>query len=93
MQLSNQLAIAMAVESKLPEVIVERTAQVEAYLAAVGKLWTSYMATKPTVEGEGFARALAENRTRMVQEGCYRPLPRCAATISSAPASCAAALP
>jgi methyl-accepting chemotaxis protein-1 (serine sensor receptor) len=69
LQLHNRLAIALAVESKLPEVILERTAQVEANIAAVGKLWAAYMATGLTVEEERLAKAFTESRTKLVQEG------------------------
>jgi len=69
MLLRNRLAIAITLVTPTPEVIKERTAQVEANIATVGKLWDAYMATTLTVEEAKLAQAFAEDRKKFVQEG------------------------
>jgi len=67
--LRNRLAIANALITPTPEVIKERTAQVETNAAAIGKIWDTYMATTLNAEEEQLAKAFAEDRKRFVQEG------------------------
>jgi methyl-accepting chemotaxis protein len=67
--LRNRLAIANAQIDPTPEVISKDTAEVEANIATIGKIWESYMATRHTPEEAVLAKKFAEDRARFVNEG------------------------
>jgi methyl-accepting chemotaxis protein len=67
--LRNRLAIAVALVTPSTEVIGPATAEVEANIAAIGTVWTTYMATKMTPDEAKLAKAFADDRSRFVQEG------------------------
>ena len=67
--LSNRLAIANALITPTPQVIAERTAQVDANASAVSKLSDAYMAHMLTGEEGQLAKTFQQDRTRFVQEG------------------------
>ncbi len=67
--LSNRLAIATALVTPTPEVITANTAEVEANIATIGKLWTAFMAANLTPEEARIAQKFADDRQRFVQDG------------------------
>ncbi len=67
--LGNRLAIAVALITPTPEVVKERTALIEANIAAISKIWEDYMATPLTQEEEKLAKTFAEDRKNFVQQG------------------------
>jgi len=67
--LRNRLAIANTLLDPTPEVIATDTAEVEANIAVIGKVWDAYMATTLTTEEVKMASKFAEDRARFVQEG------------------------
>ncbi len=69
LMLLNRLSLNIALLTPTPEVIKERSAKVEANVAAISKLWEAYMATTLTVEEAQLAKDFAEQRKRFVQEG------------------------
>ena len=69
LQLVNRLAINIALVTPTPEVIAERTAQIEANGATIGKTWAAYAATKQTPEEAALTRAFAEARKKFLDEG------------------------
>ena len=69
MLLSNRLAIAVALITPTPEVVKDRTAQVELNIAAISKIWDAYTATALTDEEAKLAKAFAEDRKKFVREG------------------------
>ncbi|WP_114969746.1 methyl-accepting chemotaxis protein [Rhodoferax ferrireducens] len=67
--LRNRLAIAVALVTPTPETITPNTAEVEANIATISKVWDAYMATSlPPDEGK-LAKAFAESRSKFVQQG------------------------
>ena len=66
--LHNRLAIDIALETPTPEVIKERTAEVESNIAAISKEWDAYMATYLTPDEAQVAKTFASDRRRFVQE-------------------------
>ena len=69
MLINSRLSIAVAMVTPTADVIAASTASVDTSIAAIGKVWEAYMATKLTVEEEKLAKAFAEDRKRFVQEG------------------------
>jgi len=69
MLLSNRLAIAVAMVTPTPEIIASSTATVETNIAAITKVWETYMAAKLSADEEKLAKDFAENRKKFVQEG------------------------
>jgi methyl-accepting chemotaxis protein len=67
--LRNRLAIANTLLTPVPEEITKNTAEVEANIVAIGKIWDAYMATTLTQEEARTAKAFAEDRAKFVQEG------------------------
>ena len=67
--LRNRLAIAVSLVTPTPEVIKPATAEVEANIATISKVWDAYMATTLTPEEARLAKKFAEDRARFVQEG------------------------
>jgi len=67
--LRNRLAIAVSLVTPTPETINPNTAEVEANITAIGKVWDTYMATQLTVEEAKIAKIFAEDRARFVQQG------------------------
>jgi len=67
--LRNRLAVAVALVTPTPEIINPATAEVEANIAIIGKIWEAYMATTLTPEEATLAKKFNEDRTRFVQEG------------------------
>ena len=66
--LRNRMAVNIALVTPTPEVIKERTAQIESNLAAIGKEWDAYMATYLTPDEAQVAKKFASDRQRFVQE-------------------------
>ena len=69
LNLRNQLAIVNSVMDSEPEEIEKDTAEVEANIAAIAKVWEAYMATTLTPEEARIAKKLAEDRAKFVQDG------------------------
>jgi len=67
--LRNRLAIAVSLITPTPETITPNTAEVEANIAAIAKVWDAYMATVLTSEEEVIAKKFAQDRAKFVQEG------------------------
>ncbi len=67
--LRNRLAIAVALVTPTPETITPATAEVEANIAAIGKVWDAYMATTLHPDEAKLATAFAESRSKFVQQG------------------------
>ena len=67
--LRNRLAIAVSLVTPTPDDIARNTAQVEANIAAITKVWEAYMAAALSPEEEKLAKAFAESRKRFVVEG------------------------
>ena len=69
LNLRNRLAVANSLINPTPEEIGKNTAEIEANIAAIDKVWTVYMSSTLTQEEARLAKKLAEDRTRFVQEG------------------------
>ena len=69
MMQENQLAIAQAMALPSAAVIAAGAATVESNIAAITKLWATYLATKMTPEEEKLITSYAESRRKFVQEG------------------------
>jgi methyl-accepting chemotaxis protein len=67
--LRNRLAIAVSLVTPDPATINPATAEVEANIGQIGKIWEAYMATTLTDEESRIAKEFAESRARFVQEG------------------------
>ena len=67
--LHNRLSLNIAMVTPTPEIIKERTAEIEANIAAIGKTWDAYMATYLTPEERQLALTFTDNRKKFVQEG------------------------
>ncbi|MBA2722796.1 MAG: Tar ligand binding domain-containing protein [Methylibium sp.] len=67
--LRNRLAIAVTLVEATAADVVRNTAEVEANIVAIGKVWEVYMATTLTPDEEKLSKAFAENRNKFVQEG------------------------
>ena len=64
-----RLSFTTAMNSPTPEIITERTAQIDADIAAMNKLWDAYAATNMTPDEDKLAKGFAEARKKLVQEG------------------------
>ncbi|MDI1239464.1 MAG: Tar ligand binding domain-containing protein, partial [Polaromonas sp.] len=71
--LENRLLVAVSLVTPTPDIIAKNTDQVEANIAAIGKVWEAYMATSLTTEEAKLAKAFAEDRAKFVQQG-LRPV-------------------
>ena len=69
MLLRNRMALATALLTPTPEVISERTAQVEKNIAEISKSWDGYMATNLTPEEKVLSDKFAVDRKAFVDEG------------------------
>ena len=69
LQLTNRLALNIALVTPVPENIAQQAARVEANVAAIGKTWEAYMATTLTPEEQVLARNFTEARKNLVQQG------------------------
>ena len=69
MILRNRLLIAGNLLNPVPEEIAKDTAEVDANIAAIGKVWAAYLATTLTVEEARIAKKFAEDRGQFVQQG------------------------
>ncbi len=67
--LRNRLAIAVSLITPTPETITPATAEVEASIVTIGKVWEAYMATTLTIEEAKMAKKFAEDRAKFIQEG------------------------
>jgi methyl-accepting chemotaxis protein len=67
LQLGNRLAMSQALLQTLPA--AEAAAQIEANIAKASKLWEAYMATELTAQEVKLAKASAEARATLVQDG------------------------
>ena len=66
--LKNRLAINVALVTPTPEIISERSAEIEANRAKIDKLWDAYMATYLTPEEVKLAKDFADARKKYLQE-------------------------
>ncbi len=69
LNLRNRLAIANSLMDSNPQEIERDTAEVEANIASISKVWDAYMATTLTPTEAQLAQQLALDRGRFVQEG------------------------
>ena len=69
LQLRSRLAISAALDTPTPEFIREHTAQVDANMTAIAKLWSAYTATIATAEEDKLIKTYVEVRGKYVQEG------------------------
>ena len=69
LMLRNRLAITVTLVEATAADVARNTAEVEANIVAIGKVWEVYMATTLTPNEEKLAKAFAENRNKFVQEG------------------------
>ena len=67
--LRNRLAIAVSLVTPDPQTINPATAEIEANIATITKVWDAYMATVLTPEEAIIAKQFAQDRGRFVQEG------------------------
>ena len=64
----NRLDLALSLVTPTPEVIAKNTADIEANIVSIGKVWEAYMATTLTAEEAVLAKQFAEDRRKLVQE-------------------------
>ena len=69
LQLRNRLAIAVAQAHPTPEVIAERTGQIERNIADITQIWEVFMSNNLTPEEDRLATVFNADRKRFVQEG------------------------
>ncbi|HLZ98059.1 MAG TPA: methyl-accepting chemotaxis protein [Steroidobacteraceae bacterium] len=67
--LRNRLLLATALVTPEPEVIRDNTAEMEQNIAAISKLWATYMGTSLGSEERKLAEAFAADRAKFVQQG------------------------
>ncbi|MEO8117789.1 MAG: methyl-accepting chemotaxis protein [Rhodoferax sp.] len=67
--LRNRLAIAASLVTPTPETITANTAEVEANISIINKVWATYMATTLHPDEAKIATAFAESRGKFVQQG------------------------
>ena len=67
--LRNRLAVAVSLITPNPETINPNTAEVEANIAAIGKISEAYMGSALTAEEAKMAKSFQENRAKFVQQG------------------------
>nr|WP_276595284.1 methyl-accepting chemotaxis protein [Roseateles albus] len=68
LSLKNRLAINIALIDPTPEIIQQRSADIEANLAKIGKLWDGYMASQITAEEAKLAKDFTDARKKYLQE-------------------------
>ncbi len=69
LQLTNRLAINIALVTPTPEMIAERTAQIDTNMATIGKTWEAYAATQMAANEATLAKAFVETRKKFVRDG------------------------
>jgi methyl-accepting chemotaxis protein len=69
LQLGNQLLLGRSLLDPSAEQAARSVTDIEANMAAIGKTWAAYMATKLTPEEEKLAKAFTESRQRFVEQG------------------------
>ena len=69
MLLRDRLAIAITLVEASAADVAKNTAEVDANIVAIDKVWEAYMATTLTPDEEKLAKAFAENRNKFEQEG------------------------
>ena len=69
LNLRNRLLIAGSLLDPVPEEITKDTAEVEANIVAIGKLWSAYMAAPQSPEEARLAKKFGEDRAQFVQQG------------------------
>lgn len=67
--LRNRLALAVSLVTPSPEAIAANTAEVEANIEAITKIWATYTATLTLPQEISLAKTFALNRGKFVQEG------------------------
>jgi methyl-accepting chemotaxis protein len=67
--LRNRLLIANSLIDPAPAEIIANTAEVEANISAISKIWDAFLATDLTVEEEKIAKKFGTDRKQLVQEG------------------------
>jgi methyl-accepting chemotaxis protein-1 (serine sensor receptor) len=67
--LETRLALAASLVTPTPEVVARNAAQVEANIAAIGKIWEAYLATSLNTEEVKISQDFSESRTKFVQQG------------------------
>ena len=67
--LRNRLAVANSLVTPTPEVIGPATAEIEANIAVITKVWSAFMATTLTPDEAKLAKAFEDDRRKFVQEG------------------------
>lgn len=67
--MQNRLNVNIALVTPTPEVIAERTAQIDTNIAAIGKIWSAYMEGPMTSEERQLAQHFVEAREKFVQQG------------------------
>ncbi len=66
--LRNRMAVYIALLTPTPEVIKERTSQIESNMAAISKEWEAYIASYLTPDEAKLAKTFASDRQNFVQE-------------------------
>ncbi|CDS50359.1 Methyl-accepting chemotaxis protein I (serine chemoreceptor protein) [Polaromonas sp. CG9_12] len=69
LSLANQLFLASSYITPIPEDIAKKTAQIDANIMAIGKIWEAYITTYLTPEEREIASKFAEARAKFVREG------------------------
>ena len=67
--LRNRLAVAVSLVTPTPETIIPATAEVEANLAVIKKVWDAYTANKLSSQEANLAKQFEEDRSKFVQQG------------------------
>ena len=67
--LASRLALNIAMDTPTPQVLAERTAEIDGNLAKAATLWKAYMATTLTTEEAALARTLGENLLLLNRDG------------------------
>ena len=67
--LLNRLLIAVSLVTPTPEEIRKNTAEVEANIAEISKVWDAYMAGPMNEDRKKLAETFAEHRKKFVQQG------------------------
>jgi methyl-accepting chemotaxis protein len=65
----NRLNIAVSLVTPTPEEIRKNTADIEANIASIGKIWETYMAVPHAKDEADLAKKFTEDRRKFVQEG------------------------
>jgi methyl-accepting chemotaxis protein-1 (serine sensor receptor) len=67
--LKNRLAVAVSLVTPTPDFIAQKTAEIEANIAAITKVWDEYLATRLSPQEAVMAEQFGDNRKRFVKEG------------------------